>query len=50
LGVGGYDALPFGRQYNVSEEASAPNLTVEEFLSNIYIQVLNYILSHSRKP
>lgn len=37
-------------RYNVSEEASASNLTVEEFLSNIYIQVLNYILLHPRKP
>jgi hypothetical protein len=45
---GGHDALHFSRQ--VSEEAASCSLTVEEFLSNINIQALNYLFSLSRQP
>jgi len=48
LGEGGHDALHFSRQ--VPKEAASCSLTVEEFLSNINIQALNYLFSHPRQP
>ena len=48
LGKRGHDALHFSRQ--VSEEAASCSLIVEEFLSNINTQALNYLFSHSRQP
>jgi len=48
LGEEGHDAVHFSRQ--VSEQAASCSLTVEEFLSNINIQALNYLFSHSRQP